>query len=423
MGFPTKLAIANIARCQIDTGKQAAWELMNTDKLAQIGQHLFTNYVATGKVAGTSVLVARHGEICYIDQQGLSDRERGTPMQADTVFRIYSMTKPITSVAIMMLVEQGLCAIEEPVHKYIPEFESLRVYQSGEYPDFKTTNSKRAMSLRDLLMHTAGLAYGLDTETSVDRAYQHMRILSSRPGEAMQPMIDKLASVPLNYSPGDSWQYSIATDVLGHLVEILSGQTLDDFFQQRIFHPLGMLDTSFTIPNSKEQRFSACYEKKPRGVVALQDDPVNSSYGVSRRASGGGGLLSTLQDYNRFCQMLLNGGSLEGERLLKSSTIEQMTRNHLPSQMDLASVAAGTFTETGFDGIGFGLGFAMNQNPEKNGSPASPGTYYWGGMASTIFWIDPAKALVVIFMTQLIPSSSYNFRGELERIVYSAIDD
>ncbi|MEM8499848.1 MAG: serine hydrolase domain-containing protein [Pseudomonadota bacterium] len=396
---------------------------MNTDKLAELGQHLHAKYIAPGKVAGTSVLVARHGEICYVDQQGLADRERGTPMKADTIFRIYSMTKPITSVAIMMLVEEGLCAIEEPVHKYIPEFAQLRIYQSGEYPDFKTTASKRAMSIRDLLMHTAGFAYGLDTETSLDRAYQRMRMLSSGPGEAMQPMIDKLASVPLNYSPGDSWQYSIATDVLGHLVEILSAQTLSEFFQQRIFNPLAMVDTSFTISTAKEQRFAACYEKQPSGVVALQDDPNSSSYTVSRRASGGGGLLSTVKDYNRFCQMLLNGGALAGERLLKTSTVEQMTRNHLPGQVDLASVASGTFTETGFDGIGFGLGFAISQSPEQNGSPATHGTYYWGGMASTIFWIDPAKELVVIFMTQLIPSSSYNFRGELEQIIYNAIDN
>lgn len=396
---------------------------MNTNKLAQIREHLYTNYIAPGKVAGTSVLIAQHGKVCYLDQQGLADRERGTPMQADTLFRIYSMTKPITSVAIMMLAEEGRCSIHDLVHEYIPEFESLSVYQSGEYPDFATADSKRAMSIRDLLMHTAGFAYGLDTETSVDRAYQRMRILSSRPGETMQPMIDKLASVPLSYSPGDSWQYSIATDVLGHLVELLSGQSLSDFFQQRIFNPLGMVDTSFTISAAKEQRFAACYEKTPSGDVALQDDPQSSSYSVSRRASGGGGLLSTLHDYNRFCQMLLNGGSLEGERLLEASTIQLMTRNHLPGQMDLASLASGTFTETGFDGIGFGLGFAMNQNPEKNGSPATEGTYYWGGMASTIFWIDPAKELVVIFMTQLIPSSSYNFRGQLERIIYGAIDD
>ncbi len=396
---------------------------MNTDKLAQIGEHLYTNYVAAGKVAGTSVLVARHGEICYLDQQGLADRERGTVMRADTLFRIYSMTKPITSVAIMMLVEAGRCSIDDPVHDYIPEFASLRVYQSGEYPNFETVETKRPMSIRDLLMHTAGFAYGLDTETSVDRAYQGMRILSSRPGEAMKPMIDKLANLPLNYSPGDGWQYSIATDVLGHLIEVLSGQSLVDFFQQRILSPLGMIDTSFTLPSAKQHRFAACYEKRPSGMATLQDDPLSSSYSVSRRASGGGGLLSTLQDYNRFCQMLLNGGSLEGEQLLKPSTIKQMTSNHLPGKLDLATIASGTFTETGFDGVGFGLGFAMNQNPEQNGSPVTKGTYYWGGMASTLFWIDPAKELVVIFMTQLIPSSSYNFRRQLERIVYAAIED
>jgi CubicO group peptidase (beta-lactamase class C family) len=235
-------------------------------------------------------------------------------------------------------------------------------------------------------------------------------------------MIDQLAQLPLEFSPGESWNYSMGTDVVGHLIEVISGQSLPDFLDQVIFKPLGMVDTGFSIAPEKASRLMSCYERDAAKQLVRNDDGLNSRYQEVSFYSGGGGLLSTISDYYRFCQMLLNGGTLAGQRIIGSRTLEFMCANHLPGGADLAQSALGSFSETSDEGVGFGLGFASKIDPIKNASPASEGTFYWGGLASTLFWVDPAEDLIAIFMTQLMPSNSFNFRGQLEAIVYSALD-
>jgi len=237
-------------------------------------------------------------------------------------------------------------------------------------------------------------------------------------------MVEKLSRIPLEFSPGDAWNYSVSTDVVGHLVEVISGQPLDAFLKERIFQPLAMPDTAFEVPAEKLQRFAANYRRTPQKEVVLEDDPQASSYaGGVTFFSGGGGLVSTAHDYLRFCQMLLGGGELEGARILGRKTIELMTRNHLPEGGDLARWSTGLFSEVAYGGTGFGLGFSINQGPARAGQIGSPGEYAWGGAASTIFWIDPAEELIVLFLTQLMPSQTFNFRGQLKALVYSSLVD
>jgi CubicO group peptidase (beta-lactamase class C family) len=395
---------------------------VNGEQLARAGQHLRQRYVEPGKIAGCATLVARRGQVCYFDVAGERDRERNTPMTADTIFRIYSMTKPITSLAIMTLYEKGLFALEDPVHRFIPGWKNLQVRTGGSYPLFATRPCERAMTIKDLLMHTSGLTYDFMQATNIDRAYRKLRVGHTVPGYTLQEMIDQLATLPLEFSPGERWNYSVATDVLGYLVEVISGRSLPDYLREVIFEPLGMTDTAFTIDEGKVERFASCYMRGANKQVLLQDDGQQSSYRERSFYSGGGGLVSTMADYYRFSQMLLNGGTLEGQRIIGSRTLQFMACNHLPGGADLAQYAMGSFSETAYEGVGFGLGFANKENPVENGYPGSAGSYFWGGLASTLFWVDPVEDLTVIFMTQLIPSSTFNFRGQLESIIYAALE-
>ena len=256
------------------------------------------------------------------------------------------------------------------------------------------------MTIRDLFMHTSGLTYGFMHATNVDRAYRKLEVQQIRPGYTLQNMIDELAQLPLEFEPGSAWNYSVASDVLGYLVEVISGQSLPEFFRQQLFEPLGMVDTSFEIPADKVDRLASCYERNLEKELVLQDDALASDYRERSFYSGGGGLLSTIHDYYQFCKMLLNGGELNGQRLLGRKTIEFMTRNQLPGGRDMSVFARGSFSETSYEGMGFGLGFAMKVDPVRNGSLGSVGEYFWGGMASTIFWVDPAEDLITIFMTR-----------------------
>jgi CubicO group peptidase (beta-lactamase class C family) len=394
---------------------------MCEQRLGRIGEHLRAQYLDKGKIAGSLTLVARRGEVCYLQAEGLMDRERKRPMAADTIFRIYSMSKPITSVALMMLYERGLFSLADPVHRFIPQWKNLRIFKSGNYPLFLTEPCQQHMTIRDLFMHTSGLTYGFMHASNVDRAYRKLEVQQSRPGYNLQNMIDELAQVPLEFEPGTAWNYSVATDVLGHLVEVISGQTLPEFFQQQIFGPLGMTDTSFEISPDKENRLASCYERNFNKELVLQDDAQASEYRERSFYSGGGGLLSTISDYYQFCSMLLNGGELNEQRLLGRKTIEFMTSNHLPGGCDMSAFARGSFSETSYVGMGFGLGFAMKMDPVSNGSLGSVGEFFWGGMASTLFWVDPAEELVTIFMTQMMPSGTFNFRGQLQSIIYPAL--
>lgn len=396
---------------------------MNSEQLARVAEHLRKRYVEPGKIPGSIALVARRGKVCYLDVAGQRDVERGTGMTADTIVRIYSMSKPVTSVALMTLYERGLFSLEDPVHRYIPEWRKLRVFKAGSHPLFATEPCTRHMTIRDLLMHTSGLTYDFMHAGNVDAAYRELSVGLPRRGYTLQDMIDQLSTLPLEFSPGERWNYSLATDVLGYLIERISGQSLPDFMHEAIFEPLGMVDTSFEIAADKVTRLASCYERNIQKEVVLQDDGQDSHFARRTFWSGGGGLLSTAGDYYRFCQMLLNGGTLEGRRVLGSRTLQFMTHNHLPGGVDMAQFATGSFSETIYEGVGFGLGFANKVNPVRNGFPASEGSFFWGGLASTVFWVDPKEELVVIFLTQLIPSSTFNFRGQLENIIYAALEE
>jgi CubicO group peptidase (beta-lactamase class C family) len=396
---------------------------LSSARLARIGEHLRSRYIDPGKIAGSLTLVARRGEVCYLQPEGLMDRERGLPMAEDTIFRIYSMSKPVTSVALMMLYEKGMFDLNDPVHRFIPQWKELQVYKGGSWPLYQTEPCDRPMTIKDLLTHRSGLTYGFMRASNVDRGYRKKKIQVARPGYTLTDMVDDLATLPLEFSPGQAWNYSVATDVLGYLVEVMSGKPFNEYLESELFTPLGMVDTAFSITPDREARFAACYQRNLDKSVTLADDAHDSEFRDRTFYGGGGGLLSTIGDYYRFCQMLRNGGELEGNRILGPRTIELMTRNHLPGGGDLSGLARGSFSETSYEGIGFGLGFATRIDSARNASLGSVGDYFWGGMASTLFWVDPVEDLVVVYMTQLMPSGTFNFRGQLQSIIYSAIED
>ncbi len=395
---------------------------LSSTRLARIGEH-FQQYIDAGKLAGTLTLVARRGKVAYFEPQGHLEIERRRPVTRDAVFRIYSMSKPITSVGLMMLYEQGRFQLDDPVHRFIPSWKNLAVFVGGNYPVFKTEPVARPMAIRDLLSHTSGLTYGFMERTNVDAAYRKLGVADrARPGYTLRDMVETLAELPLEFSPGTRWNYSVSTDVLGHLIEVISGQKLDEYLREHVFEPLGMRDTSFVISEAQVPRFAANYERQADGSLKLIDDPARSQYREGTFFSGGGGLVSTAPDYYRFTAMLRNRGELDGVRLLGRKTVELMTMNHLPGGQDLTQLAqAGMFTETAYAGVGFGLGFSVMQSPARAQILGTPGEHAWGGAASTAFWIDPAEELIVIFMTQLMPSSSYPLRRELRVLTYAAL--
>jgi len=396
---------------------------MDSCQLARVHEHLASRYVQPGKIPGSIALVARRGRVCYLDVQGHRDLERGLPMTGDTILRMYSMTKPVTSVALMTMHEQGLFSLDDPVHRYIPAWRDLRVWKAGSWPLFETTPVERPMTIRDLFMHTSGLTYDFLRASNLDHAYRKLQVGTPRPGYTLQDMVDELAQLPLLFSPGTRWNYSLSTDVLGYLVEVLSGQSLPDYLRSAIFEPLGMTDTHFEIPSHKVERFASCYTRNVDKGKDLTDDARDSRFASRSFYSGGGGLVSTVGDYYRFCEMLLGGGTRGSERVLGPRTLAYMTRNHLPGGADMSAFATGSFSESEYAGVGFGLGFASTVDPVRNGHPVSPGIYFWGGLASTLFWVDPREEMIVIFATQLIPSRTFNFRGQLENIVYAALRD
>lgn len=394
-------------------------------RLNRITAHLNKNYIDSGKIAGAQVIVSRHGIPSYYESFGCADRERQAPVTDDTIFRIYSMSKPITSIALMSLYERGLFQLNDPVSRAIPEWKNHRVWVSGDGDSMETRPPKQPMTFRHVLSHTGGLTYGgglFPSSHPVDKAYQEQGVRRGK-GETLSDFVQKLAKVPLRYEPGEHWMYSLSTDVCGALVEILSGQPFDEYLQENIFEPLGMKDTSFWVTPEKASRLAANYQRGADKELKLIDDPQSSAY-LEKPAflSGGGGLTSTTADYYRFCEMLRQGGELDGERIIGSRTLDLMIRNHLKDDSDLTSMAIGAFSETAYEGVGFGLGFASTLDEVAAGSLGA-GDFYWGGAASTIFWVDPVEDLVCVFMTQLMPSSTFNFRGQLKQIIYSAIEE
>jgi CubicO group peptidase (beta-lactamase class C family) len=393
-------------------------------KLDRLQTHLQQNYITPQKIPGCRLLVARKGNVASSLTLGLMDLERNLSMRDDTIFRIYSMTKPITSIALMMLFEEGRFQLSDPVAKFIPSWSMQQVWVDGVGEDMTTRPPKTAMTIQHLLSHTAGLTYGgllPGMELPVDAAYQSAGV--TRTGaDTLEDLANKLALVPLLYDPGTRWSYSLATDICGYLVEVISGQPFDAFLKERIFEPLEMYDTGFSVPDAALSRFAACYVRDSDKRLKLQDDPKESPYRLQPAGpSGAGGLVGTIDDYAKFCTMLVNNGNYKGQQLIGRNTLKLMTQNHLGDK-SLAQMAMGGFSETSNAGVGFGLGFASTIDAVASGT-VGEGDFYWGGYASTHFWVDPAEELFVIFMTQLIPSSTFNFRGQIRNIVYGAIDE
>jgi CubicO group peptidase (beta-lactamase class C family) len=397
---------------------------LSSERLKRIDSFIQSEYIDSGKLPGALTLVARRGEIAHFSALGNMDAERSTPTEKDTIYRIYSMTKAITTVALMMLYEEGKFQLNDPVSKYLPEWEKTEVWESGEYPDFKTRPQDRPMTVRDLLSHQSGLTYGFNDSNAIDRTYQRHSLLEAFDGP-LEEWSKFLSEIPLLFSPGTAWNYSFATDLCGYLVEVISGQKLDAFFKQHITDPLGMVDTAFFVPDEKLDRFAANYVPTKDEKLELLDDSETSDYRKSPKClSGGGGMVSTASDYYTFLQMLADGGTADGKRYLSRKTIELMSANHLPNGVSLADFAVqGQWSEATFDGVGFGLGFSVVLDPATSQLVGSKGQYAWGGAASTAYWIDPVEDVVVVFMTQLMPSSTYPIRRELQALVNAAIDD
>jgi CubicO group peptidase (beta-lactamase class C family) len=395
----------------------------DSGRLARMDTH-FARYVDDGRLPGWLALVARGGQIAHLSTYGQRDVEAGLPVEIDTVFRIYSMTKPVTSVAAMMLYEEGAFELKDPVSRFIPAFADASVYKSGSALKPETEPLAEPMRIWHLLTHTSGLTYGFHHTHPVDAIYRAAGYeWGSPPGVDLAAACDAWAALPLVFQPGTEWNYGVSTDVLGRVVEVASGQTLDRFFQERIFDPLGMQDTGFSVGGADLDRLAALYVPGPGGKAHRMDAMGDEATKQPALLSGGGGLVSTAADYHRFTQMLLNEGELDGTRVLGSRTVHYMTENHLPGGADLEQVGRPLFSETTFDGVGFGLGFSVVMNPVANKVLSTAGEFAWGGAASTAFWVDPVEDITCLFLTQLLPSSTYPIRSELKRFVYQALTD
>jgi CubicO group peptidase (beta-lactamase class C family) len=396
---------------------------LDPDRLARIDRH-FRAYVDDGRLPGWLVLVSRHGRIAYTSHCGWRDLEARLPVEPDTLFRIYSMTKPVTSVAAMMLYEEGAFELSDPVSRFIPSFAGMRVYVKGPAAKPVTVAAIAPVTIQHLLTHTSGLTYGFHRVHVVDELYRGAGFeWGSPPGMDLAGCCDAWASLPLAFQPGAEWNYSVSTDVLGRVIEVVSGQPLDTFFAERIFGPLGMIDTRFFVDGDDAQRLAALYVRGPDGRATRHDAFGKAALRPPAFLSGGGGLVSSAADYLRFARMLAGQGQLDGVRLLGSRTVARMIRNHLPGGADLDSFGRPLYAEVPLAGVGFGLGLAVVQDPVAYGTLCSPGEFSWGGAASTAFWVDPVEDLIVIFLTQLLPSSTYPLRSVLRQLVYQALMD
>ena len=412
---------------------------MCEDRLERVTQWL-EEQVSGERLAGASVMIGRQGKISYLQTAGYADKEIAKPFIQDSVVRIFSMSKPITSVAAMMLYEQGCFQLDDPVARYIPEFATTPVWRGGDASLDETEAQTSPMLVKHLLSHTSGLTYGFMQSNVVDAEYRTQDIEFISYKDSLADVVNRLAKIPLISQPGSQWNYSVSTDVLGRLVEVWSGMRLADFLQQRIFTPLQMHDTDFQVKAENQNRFSALYgpangvdmssvgkagldlaKVEQRGLTLQEGSGKSRYFKTTTSDSGGGGLVGSIGDYGRFCQMLLNGGELDGARLLSPTTVRFMRTNQLPNDCDMAAMGQPVWSETSYDGIGFGLGFAVVLDPPTASIITSKGEHHWGGAASTFFWIDPVEDLFVVFFTQLIPSSTYPIRRELRARVYQAL--
>jgi CubicO group peptidase (beta-lactamase class C family) len=394
---------------------------MDASRLRRIDQH-FARYVDTGKLPGWLLLVARRGKIAYLSTYGWRDVEAGAPVETDTIYRIYSMTKPITSVAAMMLYEEGAFELTDPVSRFVPEFADMRIYAGGAAANPETRPATEPIRIWNLLTHTSGLTYGFHGLNAVDQRYRENGVDPFGVPD-LADFCARVAAEPLLFEPGQAFNYSVSVDVLGRVIEVASGQSLDEFFRERILQPLGMRDTTFTVAADDTDRLAALYTAGPGGK-AVRNDPMGQFAVEPKKAfSGGGGLMSTAHDYHRFNSMLLGGGELDGVRLLSNRTLSYMSRNHLPGGGDLSALSVGMFSEVAMAGKGFGLGFAVVADPVPSRIVSSVGELSWGGLASTAFWVDPLEELTLVFLTQLVPSSANPIRPQLHQLVYQALVD
>ena len=408
---------------------------LDQNRLGRVSNWL-EQQVIKKRIAGASLLLCRRGQPAFFEAVGASEIETGRVFSEDTIVRVFSMTKPITTVAAMMLYEQGCFQLDHPVSRYLPAFADTPVWSGGDIT--ATVAQQTPMTIRQLMTHTAGLTYGFMQQNVIDAEYRG-RGLEQRRSVKLADWVDSLADIPLLCQPGSQWNYSVATDVLGRLVEIWSGLSLAEFFEAHICGPLGMVDTGFSVPADQTSRFAALYgpssgqtmasvaaggishEDRIGGLRLIESADNNGYLKPPEFFSGGGGLVSTMSDYARFCQMLMNRGELDGSRLLSRKTVEFMRLNQLPNNGDMASMGQPVWSETSYEGIGFGIGWAVVLDPVKAHIIASVGEHHWGGAASTFFWLDPEEELFVIFLTQLIPSSTYPIRRELRSRIYQTL--
>lgn len=392
------------------------------DRLGRLDAVLH-GYVDQGKLPGVQTAVLRHGEEVHRDVYGMADVEADVKAAPETLYRIYSMTKPLTSVALMMLYEEGAFLLENPVSRWLPELAELRVWVEGTADAPVTRPLGTPLTVHHVLTHTSGLTYGFQYAHPVDELYRRADLGNfTVPEYSLDEGMARLGEMPLLFEPGTQWNYSMSTDVCGALVARISGQPLDEFLRERVFAPLGMTDTAFHAPEADVDRCSVLYARTPTEVM-MPLAPAEAMARPPQFLSGGGGLVSTTDDYVRFCRFLLNGGELDGTRLLSPRTLAFMTSNHLPGGRTLNEMGQTTFAEVAMEGTGFGLGFSVLLDPAANTSLGSPGLYAWGGAASTAFWVDPVEDLAVVFMTQLLPSNTYPLRRHLQAGVYQALVD
>ena len=406
----------------LDTTTDAGALGFDPARLQRIDHH-FARYVDDGRLAGWQVAVMRNGQLAHHTTYGKRNLETDTDWTPDTIARLYSMSKPITSVAAMILHEEGHFQLKDPVAKFIPAFAETPVFRGGSFRAAVTEPQTEPMRIWHLLTHTSGLTYGFHNSHATDAIYREAGFeWGNPPGLDLAACCDAWAGLPLVFQPGSEWNYGVSTDVLGRVVEVVSGQPLDVFLRERILDPLGMDDTDFWVPEEKRDRFAELYYRNPATRQATKM-PAPALTSRPTMLGGGGGLCGTAADYLRFAQMLLNRGELGGVRILGSRTVDYMTRNHLPGNADLEVYGRPLFAETTFDGVGFGLGFSVVLDAAANRSPGTEGTYSWGGAASTIFWNDPAEELTALFLTQLLPSNTYPIRPQLQQLVYQALVD
>ena len=394
------------------------------ERLSRIAPFLAKTYIDSGRLPNAQLVIARDGQPVHYTKLGsMGDDKR--ELRDDALFRIASMTKPVTSIAFMQLVEQCEVALEEPVARIFPEFADLKVYAGGGGAiPFAPGKPAGAMRFVDLLTHMSGLTYGLQNRNNIDAAYRENNFDFARDHLDSDAFIEKLSKLPLEFAPGTGWNYSVSTDVLGVAVERISGMRLGDYFEKHIFAPLGMTDTHFGVAEGQSERLVDAYAYQPGHAPKMINAGATSKLNEPGAFdSGGGGLIGTIADYHRFSTMLLNGGELDGARIVSPKTIRLMRTNHLPNNADLTEMSSSLFSEANNAGTGFGLGFAMVIDPSKTLMPSSEGEFYWGGAYSTAFFVDPVERITMVFMTQVYPSSTYPIRRQLKTLIYSALTD